>query len=72
MKKNLLIASMSLVALAMPLSARAQGVPGGATHGFNEGNRIAGPVGAVVGTAVSGVIGGVWFTGTTGVAAICD
>ncbi len=42
-----------------PLSAQAQGVPGGAAHGFHEGNRIAGPVGAVVGTAVGGVIGGV-------------
>jgi hypothetical protein len=44
---------------AMPLAAQAQGVPGGAAHGFHEGNRIAGPVGAVVGTAVGGVIGGV-------------
>ena len=45
--------------LALPAAAHAQGVPGGATHGFHEGNRIAGPVGAVVGTAVGGVIGGV-------------
>jgi len=45
--------------IAAPLTARAQGVPGGAAHGFHEGNRIAGPVGAVVGTAVGGVIGGV-------------
>ena len=59
MKKNLLIAGLLLVTLAMPLTAQAQGVPGGAAHGFNEGNRIAGPVGAVVGTAVGGVIGGV-------------
>jgi hypothetical protein len=59
MKKNLLIAGLFLVTLAMPLAAQAQGVPGGAAHGFNEGNRIAGPVGAVVGTAVGGVIGGV-------------
>lgn len=44
---------------AIPVSAHAQGVPGGAAHGFHEGNRIAGPVGAVVGTAVGGVIGGV-------------
>jgi len=42
-----------------PLAAQAQGVPGGAAHGFQEGGRIAGPVGAVVGTAVGGVIGGV-------------
>jgi hypothetical protein len=43
MKKNLLIASMSLVALAMPLSARAQGIPGGATHGFNEETALPAP-----------------------------
>ena len=59
MTKNLLIAGDVIAAFAMPLAAQAQGVPGGAAHGFNEGNRIAGPVGAVVGTAVGGVIGGV-------------
>jgi hypothetical protein len=59
MKKNLLIGSGFLAVLAMPLAAQAQGVPGGAAHGFYEGNRIAGPVGAVVGTAVGGVVGGV-------------
>jgi len=59
MKKHLLIASTFVAALAMPLAVHAQGVPGGAAHGFDEGNRIAGPVGAVVGTAVGGVIGGV-------------
>src|SRR5450830_338571 len=59
MKMKLLIGSACLAALAMPLAAQAQGVPGGAAHGFNEGNRIAGPVGAVVGTAVGGVIGSV-------------
>jgi len=59
MKKTLLIAGTFIAALAMPLAAQAQGVPGGAAHGFHEGNRIAGPVGAVVGTAVGGVIGGV-------------
>lgn len=58
MKMKLLIGAC-LAALAMPLAAQAQGVPGGAVHGFHEGNRIAGPVGAVVGTAVGGVIGGV-------------
>jgi hypothetical protein len=48
-----------LLATLAPLAAQAQGVPGGAAHGFQEGGRIAGPVGAVVGTAVGGVIGGV-------------
>ena len=57
MKMNLLIGSAFLAVLAMPLAAQAQGVPGGAAHGFYEGNRIAGPVGAVVGTAVGGVEG---------------
>jgi hypothetical protein len=51
MKMKLLIGSTLLAALAMPLAAQARGVPGGAAHGFYEGNRIAGPVGAVVGTA---------------------
>jgi hypothetical protein len=45
--------------LAVPAVSQAQGVPGGAAHGFYEGARIAGPVGAVVGTAVGGVIGGI-------------
>src|SRR4051812_28995995 len=58
MKRASVIAGV-LFALALPLSAQAQGVPGGAAHGFHEGSRIAGPVGAVVGTAVGGVIGGV-------------
>jgi len=53
------LAGVILAGIAAPLAAQAQGIPGGATHGFHEGNRIAGPVGAVVGTAVGGVIGGV-------------
>jgi hypothetical protein len=56
MKKNLLIGSAFLAVLAMPLAAQAQGVPGGAAHGFDEGNRIAGPVGGVIG-GVEGVLG---------------
>jgi hypothetical protein len=53
------LAGVLLASIAAPLTAQAQGVPGGAAHGFQEGGRIAGPVGAVVGTAVGGVIGGV-------------
>ena len=45
--------------MAAPLSAQAQGVPGGFAHGANEGWRIAGPIGAVVGAPVGGVIGGI-------------
>jgi hypothetical protein len=57
MNMKFLIAVAFLV--ATPFAAQAQGVPGGARHGFHEGGRIAGPVGAVVGTVVGGVIGGV-------------
>ncbi len=48
-----------VAAMAAPLSAQAQGVPGGFAHGANEGWRIAGPIGAVVGAPVGGVIGGI-------------
>jgi hypothetical protein len=59
MKIKILAGVACLAAFVMPVAAQAQGVPGGAAHGFHEGNRIAGPVGAVVGTAVGGTIGGV-------------
>jgi hypothetical protein len=59
MRRVSVFAGVLLALAAAPLTAQAQGVPGGAAHGFHEGNRIAGPVGAVVGTAVGGVIGGV-------------
>jgi hypothetical protein len=49
----------TVFAILTATAASAQGVPGGAAHGFYEGNRRAGPVGAVVGGAVGGVIGGV-------------
>jgi hypothetical protein len=57
--KRVMFAGVVFAIAALPLTAQAQGVPSGAAHGFHEGNRIAGPVGAVVGTAVGGVIGGV-------------
>jgi hypothetical protein len=59
MKRASVFGGVLFALVALPLAAQAQGVPGGAAHGFHEGNRIAGPVGAVVGTAVGGVIGGV-------------
>jgi hypothetical protein len=58
-KSQLLYAGVIVAAVAAPLTANAQGVPGGFVHGANEGYRIAGPVGAVVGAPVGGVIGGV-------------
>ena len=54
-----LTAGAFLAVLATPFAAQAQGIPGGAVHGYYEGGRIAGPVGAVVGTVVGGAIGGV-------------
>ena len=54
-----IFSGLLLATLGLSLPAQAQGVPGGATHGFHEGSRIAGPVGAVVGTAVGGVVGGI-------------
>ena len=58
MKIRVAIAS-TVLAVLTTVAAHAQGIPGGAAHGFYEGNRRAGPVGAVVGGAVGGVIGGV-------------
>jgi len=49
--------------LALPLTASAQGVVGGAQEGASkgarEGNRAAGPVGGAVGTVVGGTAGAV-------------
>jgi hypothetical protein len=58
-KSQLLFASVIVAAIAAPLAAQAQGVPGGFVHGVHEGNRIAGPIGAIVGGPVGGVIGGI-------------
>jgi len=58
-KLKLLFASFIVAAVTMPLTAQAQGVPGGFAHGAHEGWRIAGPIGAIVGAPVGGVIGGI-------------
>jgi len=57
-KIQFVIASV-LFATLSPIAAQAQSLPGGMAYGFHEGNRRAGPLGAVVGTAVGGVVGGV-------------
>jgi hypothetical protein len=44
---------------ALPLSAGAQGIPGGAARGAEQGGEAAGPLGAAVGGVVGGVAGGV-------------
>jgi len=46
-----------VAAIALPVVAQAQGVPGGVERGSREGERAAGPVGAVVGGVVGGVNG---------------
>ena len=59
MKSPILCLGVIVAAIASPLAAHAQGVPGGLVHGANEGYRIAGPLGAVVGAPVGAVVGGV-------------
>ena len=46
-----------VAAVALPVVAQAQGVPGGVERGSRDGERAAGPVGAVVGGVVGGVAG---------------
>ncbi|OPH81838.1 DUF1236 domain-containing protein [Nitrobacter vulgaris] len=59
MARSLIRAAAISVALILPASVMAQGVIGGMEHGAREGDRAAGPVGAVVGGAVGAVTGGV-------------
>jgi Protein of unknown function (DUF1236) len=54
-----------VAAMAIPVLAQAQGVPGGIERGSRDGERAAGPVGAIVGGVIGGVVGGV--TGVLGV-----
>ena len=48
-----------VAAVALPVLAQAQGVPGGIDRGSRDGERAAGPVGAIVGGVIGGVVGGV-------------
>ena len=59
MNSKMLFAVAIVAAVTVPLTAQAQGVPGGFAHGAQEGYRIAGPIGAVVGAPIGGVIGGI-------------
>jgi Protein of unknown function (DUF1236) len=52
------IAGLAALA-ALPVTAQAQGVPGGAARGAEEGGQIGGAAGAAVGGVVGGVTGGV-------------
>ena len=61
MKPNLrhfaVAAALALSAFAMPVSADAQGLPGGMRRGAAEGDRVGGPIGGIVGGAVGGAVG---------------
>ncbi len=57
MKLRLILAASLCVAMAFPIIAEAQGLVGGAERGARDGNRAAGPVGAVVGTGVGAAFG---------------
>ena len=59
MRSQILCIGVIVAAIAAPLTAQAQGVPGGFVHGANDGYRIAGPIGAVVGAPFGAVVGGV-------------
>ncbi len=59
------IAGLACLA-ALPLTAQAQGIPGGAAGGAEAGGQVGGAAGAAVGGVVGGAIGGV----TGGVAGI--
>jgi Protein of unknown function (DUF1236) len=59
MIRRLIGAAAICAAVAIPVVAQAQGVPGGIERGAREGDRAAGPVGAVVGGTIGGVVGGV-------------
>src|ERR1035437_4890952 len=48
-----------VAAVTLPVVAQAQGVPVRVERGSRDGERAAGPVGAVVGGVIGGVVGGV-------------
>lgn len=60
MKNRILLASVAMLALALPIAAHAQGgATGGAVSGAIGGAIVGGPVGAVVGGVGGAVIGGI-------------
>ena len=59
MKKSTSLIALFLATLALPLSAQAQGIVGGAAEGSRQGAEAAGPVGGLVGGVVGGVTGGI-------------
>ena len=56
MNRRFVGAAAVIAAVFLPVASQAQGVPGGVERGARDGERAAGPVGAVVG-GVAGVLG---------------
>jgi hypothetical protein len=59
MKKSTSVIALFVATLALPLSAQAQGIVGGAAEGSRQGAEAAGPVGGLVGGVLGGVTGGI-------------
>ncbi len=59
MKKSTSAVALFIATLALPLSAQAQGIVGGAAEGSRQGAEAAGPVGGLVGGVLGGVTGGI-------------
>src|ERR1700738_3131428 len=59
MIRRLVGAAAVVFEITSPVAVQAQGVPGGIERGSRDGERAAGPVGAVGGGVVGGVVGGV-------------
>jgi len=59
MIRKIIAAGFLSAANVIPVSVSAQGVPGGVEREAREGDRAAGPMGAIVGGTVGGVVGGV-------------
>ena len=60
----------SAASVALPFAAQAQGVPGGVERGSREGERAAGPVGAIVGGGPPAVVAAVYLGSPASAAAL--
>lgn len=59
MHEKILAAAAVAMMLALPVTAQAQGIVGGAQEGAHAGDRAAGPVGGIVGGVLGAVGGGI-------------
>ena len=56
-RKLFAVSAIAAATLVLPVVAQAQGVPGGIERGARDGERAAGPVGAIVGDSIGYSIG---------------